>query len=471
MLYSLLFPILCASIVHSQYVDIFVGAGQCMGMILPDGLSNSCYDTDMHVSIGSDLYRYDEALVFVYNRNTLNIINMEHIQVPPHLRITSAENDTGKKVLVTWPHNNAVVTSHNVDFHFYLRRNELLTHLNNSNGQQQLCLYVKSISNNVDYVANHCLEPQQQYFTTSLLNSKYEVSWYVKESPSSNMESGLDGDLDQTQVVHVLNSRKFEVLDLSPRVLSDEKISRSDVEMKAELKIDSDTFRVGSDRETMHVVFLSCRSLDRYREAETMLKSLLYHREQEASSHDVGSAPRPLVVHMILDPSGVRYMDDMWSSNGISTSTVLNSTKLSEKYTVSAYTLDTNTISNNITVVYHDFRSVCQNPLESLFLHQLKDHAISFHHSGAAGYCRLFLPDYFADIRTMASNSMFNMLHFNQYIFPSSVIMALETDQLILGSIEELWNHHISSKYSSVKGIYDLTDDVLVSAAENYQPW
>ena len=542
-----------------------------MAIILPDGLSNSCHEEDQHISIGSDLYRYDEVCIFVYDMHTLDIINLEHIKIPSHLRITAnTVDDNGKKVLVTWPSNGAIITSNNVDFHFYLRKSELLKNITIG---QQLCLYIKSTTR-VQYNAHHCVEPQQQYFTTPLLNAKYEVVWYVKQPPSSldseNIETNSNSisisniDNDSMEEVQILNTRSFEVFDLSPKIplvgnvvenvnvnIVDVDIDMTiddigtdiDINMNIDLDIGIDMdidIDVGVDRDTMHVVLLSCRSLDRYREAETMIKSLIYNRNggndrdrDEKHTHSAGQNPdpnpnptpipnpRPLVLHMILDPSGKRYMDDMWSANGIETNTILDwesvrdpnqsnqSKKSEDSYSISAYTLNT-----NITIVVHDYKSVCQEPLDHLFRDKLDDHSISFHHSGAAGYCRLFLPDYFAKIRKISrrsgirsrsdafntnTNANTNSINTNtntntnpvhtygyntSYIFPSNVIMAIETDQLILAPIDDLWNHHIAptDTYThthtgpirgirGMSGIYDLTEGVLVSAAENYQPW
>jgi hypothetical protein len=51
---------------------------------------------------------------------------------------------------------------------------------------------------------------------------------------------------------------------------------------------------VGVDTGTIHVFVMSCRSVQRYNEALTMIKSLLLHR----------SAWRPLHLHLVLDRAG-----------------------------------------------------------------------------------------------------------------------------------------------------------------------
>ena len=195
--------------------------------------------------------------------------------------------------------------------------------------------------------------------------------------------------------------------------------------------IGSDTVESPGCADPMHILFITSRSLDRYKEGETMLKSLLFHRER--GEMEVG-VYRQLYIHIVTDPSGQAYYEQM-----------LSPYRISPRYNS----------ASRIYVVYHDYQEVCVRPLK-IFLSALHDMKMSFHHSGAAGYCRLFLPDYFLNPPTDAS-----------YPAPSGLIV-LETDQLVLSPIEELWDHLFLDKM----GIFRRPDmGIWMGAVENYQPW
>ena len=74
--------------VYTQYVKVGVGNGSCLAIIMKDGFSNTCYDQDTWISLGEDIYRYDELLLFVHERNTSNIVSIEYVHIPPSLRST-----------------------------------------------------------------------------------------------------------------------------------------------------------------------------------------------------------------------------------------------------------------------------------------------------------------------------------------------------------------------------------------------
>jgi hypothetical protein len=86
----------------------------------------------------------------------------------------------------------------------------------------------------------------------------------------------------------------------------------------------------------------------------------------------------------------------------------------------------------------------------------------SYHHSGKAGYCRLFIPQYFQKLNETIVNSNDNSAE-TSYILsllPNDSIIALETDQLLLVSVDQLYDQFQA-----------FDDDDIVAAAENYQPW
>ena len=195
--------------------------------------------------------------------------------------------------------------------------------------------------------------------------------------------------------------------------------------------------------------------------------------------------PQVLVVHLVTDTEGMVYFKELFS--------------VSKLYS-----------SRRFLIVLHHVEEVCHDPL-SLFLKtvQMKQ---SIHHSGKAGWCRIFVPQYFnqlkntltsakskielilsnvvssrehkivecneiiknifgSNIITLAKNTRgghlpeFNLFTFglqlisSQWLIPNQII-TIETDQLILEDIRELWDQF---------NLFDVDD--IIAAAENYEPW
>ncbi len=138
-----------------------------------------------------------------------------------------------------------------------------------------------------------------------------------------------------------------------------------------------------------NVAVITARTVDRYREAETMIKSLLLHSD------------RPPHLHIIAD------------SGGLSHFTFLRGLPLA--------------------VTYYDFHSTCSKPVRNFL--DAYGFPQSPHYSGAAGYCRLFLPG----------------------IIPNPFV-AIETDQLFLSS------------YLPILDIVSASS-ALVAAPEMYVSW
>lgn len=261
---------------------------------------------------------------------------------------------------------------------------------------------------------------------------------------------------------------------------------------------DKNVLSVDENSTVMHVVLLSCRSLDRYVEAEVMLKSLLRNRRKYSMTSAADGMKRynyrPLVIHIVTDYSGRVFFDNLWDNAPLSKQH--HHQKLVKEKAGSM-----------LGVVYHDYRTVCKKPLNE-FLSALHPSSstnrnnsynssannthsneasapggMSMHHSGAAGYCRLFLPDYFnQEFEHLMQES--DVQHAFPSIFhPQSAIITIESDQLILGPIDELWDMMVpamsmqkSTSYlwtptSTQEAVIREIEPVLVAAAENYQPW
>ena len=88
---------------------------------------------------------------------------------------------------------------------------------------------------------------------------------------------------------------------------------------------------------------------------------------------------------------------------------------------------------------------MCVSPLDGFLDRHLLNQ--SFHHSGKAGYCRLFLSGYFQILAQKLSNcSISAELTHNcvaeaeyRYYLPDKII-AVESDQLFLAPIRDLWS-------------------------------
>ena len=236
----------------------------------------------------------------------------------------------------------------------------------------------------------------------------------------------------------------------------------------------------------MHLLLLSVRSPSRYQEAEVALKSLIYSR----------GANEAMVIHLVVDPPGREYFEALWEQAHVQR-------------------------LGNVHWVFHDFEEVCGRPLEAFLRRARMD--LSSHHSGKAGYCRLFLSSYLARLRMArdhtgdphdgalgTDNSRPDNGRFCedavacesvgvgdgmttskerdkgegsasqgveeevgeeladvarwQWLLGPGRILTLETDQLMLADVAELWSH-----FSLFDGARD--DEVLLAAPENYQPW
>ena len=165
----------------------------------------------------------------------------------------------------------------------------------------------------------------------------------------------------------------------------------------------------------VHILLYSTNSMERYDEAVVMVKSLLYHRDSDTL----------LIIHIVTDSNGAVYFE-----------------KLFQKYLK----------KNSVVFIIHDVNEVCKVPLAKFF--RETDTYMSHHHSGHVGYCRLFIYDYFLQYRFDPSSPM--------YKYTPQRVITIETDQLFVSSVDELWNY--ADRYEGNKKI-------LLAAAENYQPF
>jgi hypothetical protein len=117
------------------------------------------------------------------------------------------------------------------------------------------------------------------------------------------------------------------------------------------------------------------------------------------------------MIHIITDIGGFNYFEALWNKNN-----------LYEQLP-------------RVSLVFHDYFSICVQGIDS-FLDKFSL-PLSSHHSGKAGYCRLFFSKYFTELRSIVENNHKDSTLINS-IIPDQIIV-LETDQLVLDDVENLW--------------------------------
>ena len=154
---------------------------------------------------------------------------------------------------------------------------------------------------------------------------------------------------------------------------------------------------------TVHIAVLSAISYNRYNEALVMIKSILFNRKRANMLH----------FHMIVDPAGRIFFTEM-----------LLALRLP-----------------GLRVTFHDFERVCVRPNER-FLKKY-NFTQSAHYSGHAGYCRLYM-----------------YRHLKNTVPGITGVIAVESDQIFLDDVVELWEEF--SKFPEA---------AMVGMPELYKPW
>ena len=111
-----------------------------------------------------------------------------------------------------------------------------------------------------------------------------------------------------------------------------------------------------NQNETMNVVVISARTVDRYEEALVMIKSMLFHWGRRESNYLY------LQFHFVVDNGGRNYFEETLLTSGIS----------------------------RVCATFYEYDDVCSRSTDN-FLKEF-GFGLSAHYSGKAGYCRLFLP-------------------------------------------------------------------------------
>ncbi|GMH86008.1 hypothetical protein TrVE_jg10157 [Triparma verrucosa] len=152
----------------------------------------------------------------------------------------------------------------------------------------------------------------------------------------------------------------------------------------------------GGKDETINVVVISARTIDRYEEAMTMLKSLLFNWNRGG----VGGRFKYIKFHLVLDEGGVKFFKEALLAQDIA----------------------------NVCYEIYNFEQVCGVGTTTF----LEDYGfeLSAHYSGKAGYCRLFLSPVINanDFIAIESDQLFfedvNLLFEEFADMPESVLVA-----------------------------------------------
>ena len=137
----------------------------------------------------------------------------------------------------------------------------------------------------------------------------------------------------------------------------------------------------------------------RYEEAEVFLKSMFFHMKEG----------KRMVIHLLVDEGGYLFFAGMFNAYEFSTR------------------------FPNVAIVIHDYSSVCVKGTDQ-FLAKFSSPQ-SPHHSGKAGYCRLFIPRYFTELSAELKGET---LVYKDIFIPKKLAI-LETDQILLTDISDLW--------------------------------
>ena len=353
-------------------LSVIVEPDMCSLMLMPDGLTVTCVtDGVAKVHMPPKCIPHGEVAVFVLDPND-SVVNVQRreiaheeliLQCPPSLQIT-------------WPQWESTITfSERLDIHFII---PLRSRGNNPGNDTYVC--VDSISPQSESVVITLLDDQRLCVPSSdevlslfgkFVPDQYVITLYVvSENLDLYREIGvpppdLNGKLISKSSVRFAienynegNSILTSDFDLAP-VIRVPMAFHSKIEEKF---IDSKDFS-----DIIHVALMSVRSLDRYEEAEVMLKSLIFNMDRRTQ----------MVIHLIVDKGGYQFMERIW-----------------RRY-------DLYNRIDNVALVFHDYHAVCDAPARSF----LKKFSLpqSSHHSGLAGYCRLFMPQYFNDLQSMKS--------------------------------------------------------------------
>ncbi len=378
--------------------------GHCMSLILIDGFVTKCFDEDINLFAikGETFSRYEYYLILYYDKNTMRLKGLKYVsndnKLPANSTSTTWAENKSLKMQLISPVPNSIVTSDSIDFYYNIYNNEDKLFLR----MVDLTAYTN------EYESRQRVDKSDAFFNITMTKETlhhYSVA-VGYSSPTAARITNI--------CAYFYSSHKYNVSDSIASVCFGIDIPTHKQQYPQILQnIELDNQKLVS---AIHILIYSTNSIERYDEAVVMLKSLLFHRDSDTL----------LIIHIVTDSNGAVYFEALF-----------------QKYFS----------KKSIIFILHDVNEVCKLPLAKFF--RETNTYMSHHHSGHVGYCRLFIHDYFLQYRFDPSSVMF------QYT-PHKRVITIETDQLFVSSIEELWDY--ADQYEDNK-------QILVAAAENYQPF
>jgi len=379
--------------------------GYCMSLILVDGFVTKCFDeyANLFTIKGETFSHYEYYLILYYNQNTMRLKGLKYVTNVSNIITSSTtpiENKSSKMQLIS-PIPNSIITSDSIDFYY-----------NIYNDEGKLFLRIVDLT---AYTNAH--EPLQRvdksdsFFNITVTK---ETLHHYSVSVGHTSPTTATARINTNLCAYFYNSHQFNVSDYITSVCFGINISTHKYQYPKLLKnVDFDSHKIKS---AIHVLLYSTNSVERYKEAVVMLKSLLYHRDSATNT--------PLIIHIVTDTNGALYFEQIFE-------------KVNKDF---------------VAFIIHDVNVVCKAPLAKFF--KDTNTYMSHHHSGHVGYCRLFIYEYFSQYRSDPTHPLCSYI-------PQRVI-TIETDQLFVSSIEDLWDY--SEQYEG-------NNEILIAAAENYQPF
>ena len=399
--------ILCLFFTFSRgSFELGVKEGDCFAVVTKDGVIDRCVEETKTLQADSSIFvRYREILTVVYRRSG-EILAADLItpkKYPFAFDSLEATQSQAGNLNHIWPSQDELLETDTFDLHFH-------DPLERAVGA--VCAYVN---------------PTDRIFCTRPETGPHVITvGELKPGPYTVYYHNAGDENPARNAIYTTTFIMKGKRDRSPGVTKSpgNSISDADAAMAPDWYYTDDWATDSDGGRAVHLFVMSVRSNRRYKECEVMLKSLMVSRGAHAD------ATAPLVLHMVVDSPGRTYFASLWHLHTMADRLF------------------------KVALVLHPFSEACEAPCDS-FLSGL-GMGLSFHHSGRAGYCRLFVPRYF---QMLTANVTSGESPFPPDLLPSRV-MSIETDQLILAPIDHLWQEFNA-----------FGPDTVVAAAENYQPW
>ena len=429
MLLWLLACTLCAAVAQHGVISLQGSSGLCFALLETDGFGNKCFSGDEVVTIEAGALADSQAYaLLLYDRKGAIIRNLrvatDHLLSSSPAELTTGIDaaavvdtavDPPMSIRIVWPREGLHITASSLHVHYNTFGR------NKTTGQHIVCseIWIPQTDTAIEGYKEHtCTAAESRALPIHDLDEgRYCVRVHIVMCATAG---DLCNEIAQSGIVRpssLFTDSYSDARSSSVCFSVTPSVGTTFLSATSPTVLNPASTAIDGLPSAVHVLAISSRSVERYRECEVMIKSLLH------SCHDDDDFS-PLVLHLVVDGAGAEFFGSI--------------TRRYEEVFRRRRTV----------VVTHDYSTVCERPLES-FLAGL-NLPLSAHASGAAGYCRLFLHDYFMNTDHVTS--------------PRDGLITIETDQIVLSDIRGLW--------ALVQAdALNISSRALFAAAENYQPW